>query len=79
MLCERPGDKAQFIECLHKHERSELDPSTQVKNLNVVLFTCDPSTREGGNTWGLLVFQSSQIVFQVQKEKTLFENTGKMA
>lgn len=28
ILCEGPGDKVQFIKCLHKHEGSELDFST---------------------------------------------------
>lgn len=78
MLCERPGDK------VHKmlvQEGSELDPGTQVKNLSVVVFTCNPSIREGGKYLGFvgLPGQSNHIgVFQVQKKKkrTLFENTG---
>lgn len=56
-------------------------PSTQVKNLNVVVFTCNPSTREGGKYLGFvgLPGQSDHIgVFQVQKKKKrlLFGNTG---
>lgn len=69
MLCERPGDK------VHKmlvQEGSELDPGTQVKNLSVVVFTCNPSIREGGKYLGFvgLPGQSNHIgVFQVQKKK----------
>lgn len=69
MLCKRPGVKVQFIKCLHKHEGSELGPSTRVKNLNLVVFTCNPALERERNTWGLLVCQSSQIILVYSRLK----------